>query len=108
MYSRVGKLHFVRLQAPETICGIQQATSFGAACFQQNVSLTNIPSGIKLNFPVVPIMTMSEDCKSCLTPYIHWMTAGVGLFVNVVKPSNIAKGQKLPVLFVSSAITVSK
>ncbi|KAF9474072.1 carotenoid ester lipase precursor [Pholiota conissans] len=67
----VGNLRFAPPQAPKTFTGVRQATAFGSACFQQALSGNGTNAA-----------NVSEDC----------------LFINVVKPTSIPKGKKLPVL----------
>ncbi|KAF8578463.1 carotenoid ester lipase precursor [Ramaria rubella] len=58
-------------KSPTRISGVQQATAFGPACPQQSTTINASTAGT------------SEDC----------------LFINVIKPSNILPGAKLPVVF---------
>ncbi|PAV18605.1 sterol esterase from carbohydrate esterase family CE10 [Pyrrhoderma noxium] len=75
----VGDLRFAAPQSPETLEGIQDATSYGPACPQSLTVLGNLSiSGLFSNDT-----DTSEDCLS----------------INVIKPSNIPDGTKLPVLF---------
>jgi carboxylesterase type B len=81
----VGDLRFAPPVPPVPFSGVHQATSFGAACFQQSSSLSAlgpvgnaVASAIGGTGPAV----ISEDC----------------LFINVVKPANLPTGKKVPVL----------
>lgn len=80
----VGKLRFALPNAPIPFKGVRQATSFGAACFQQSlgVSAEDLAS-LGITSPVPTPASVSEDC----------------LFINVFKPANIPEGKKLPVVF---------
>ncbi|KIJ51271.1 hypothetical protein M422DRAFT_74212 [Sphaerobolus stellatus SS14] len=73
-------------KTPSLLPGIQQATAFGPACPQQAVSLGSIAGvpglGSIFNTTAAPLV-MSENC----------------LFVNVIKPTIIPPGVKLPVVF---------
>lgn len=78
----IGNLRFAPPQPPLSSQGVQQATSFGAACFQQSpgtAQILNVSVSTILPHPAV----VSEDC----------------LFINVVKPAQIPAGKKLPVVF---------
>ncbi|KAF8154264.1 sterol esterase [Crassisporium funariophilum] len=79
----VGKLRFAAPVAPVAFEGVRPATSFGAACPQQSLVAPQVP-GLDLSglFSAVPAVT-SEDCLS----------------INVVKPADIKRGEKLPVVF---------
>ncbi|KAF8896776.1 carotenoid ester lipase precursor [Gymnopilus junonius] len=83
----VGNLRFAPPQLPLPFTGVRQATSFGAACFQQASSFgginTSVLEIIAPELATTAPFVASEDC----------------LFINVVKPTNIPKGKKLPVLF---------
>lgn len=72
----VGNLRFAPPQPAIPFSGVRPAVSFGAACPQQNF---NTFPGFSISQP--PLVT-SEDC----------------LFINVVKPANVAPGKRLPVL----------
>ena len=63
----VGKLRFALPQAPKKINGVQQATSFGPACFQQNLNIPGV-SGIMFPNTGPAIMITSEDCEP---PSLH-------------------------------------
>ncbi|KAF8581752.1 sterol esterase [Ramaria rubella] len=76
-------LRFGLPQTPAALTGVQQAVNFGPSCPQQainwpNITLPNPPSMARRTDS-----TSSEDC----------------LFVNVIKPSTIASGATLPVVF---------
>ncbi|KAH9918278.1 sterol esterase [Fomitopsis serialis] len=76
----LGPLRFAPPHTPQSVAGVQQATSYGAACPQQASHVANV-----LPFPInerAP-SNVSEDC----------------LFVNVVKPTSISTDEKLPVIF---------
>ncbi|GJJ08501.1 hypothetical protein Clacol_002719 [Clathrus columnatus] len=67
-------------QTPTPFSKVQNATAFGPACPQQNLSSTpSLPFSFQTRVP----NGISEDC----------------LFVNVIAPSNIPSGTRLPVLF---------
>ncbi|KIJ40555.1 hypothetical protein M422DRAFT_230113 [Sphaerobolus stellatus SS14] len=72
-------------RTPSHLPGIQQATAFGPACPQQSSPIASVPGIPDLSsfFNTTVPLTMSENC----------------LFVNVIKPSFIPPGVKLPVLF---------
>ncbi|KZT09205.1 sterol esterase [Laetiporus sulphureus 93-53] len=77
----IGSLRFAAPQPPVTMDGIQDATSFGAACPQQGLVL---PELLPSNFSIISSGSLiSEDC----------------LFVNIWKPASAAAGDNLPVLF---------
>ncbi|TFK62937.1 alpha/beta-hydrolase [Pluteus cervinus] len=80
----VGNLRFAPPQPPIPFKGIQDASNFGAACFQQDEDFPLI-FGMNESALIASDLTngISEDC----------------LFINVVTPSTASPGQKLPVLF---------
>ncbi|KAF9043105.1 carotenoid ester lipase precursor [Panaeolus papilionaceus] len=73
----VGDLRFALPKEPKPFEGIRNATSYGAACPQQALT---IPPGSSFQPPNPPVI--SEDC----------------LFINVVKPANVTTRKPLPVV----------
>ncbi|GJJ08500.1 hypothetical protein Clacol_002718 [Clathrus columnatus] len=70
-------------QTPTPFSEIQEATAFGPACPQQNFSPISVPGLSSIGSTTQVLGSMSEDC----------------LFVNVIAPSNIPPGTRLPILF---------
>ncbi|KAF9816518.1 hypothetical protein IEO21_04046 [Rhodonia placenta] len=82
----VGELRFRSPQPPRPFEGIQNAFSYGAACFQQAEVLSPLlPPNISTT-QSGSLKNISEDC----------------LFINVIKPAYAVPGTNLPVVFVSS------
>ncbi|KAF5315368.1 hypothetical protein D9619_007115 [Psilocybe cf. subviscida] len=75
----VEHLRFAPPAPPIPFKGIRNATSFGAACFQQKLS---VPHALPFSLENDPAGGVSEDC----------------LFINVVAPASIPRGGKLPVI----------
>ena len=92
-FIRVGNLRFAAPQDPISFEGVRQATHYGAACPQ--AAFGGGPGG-------PPTINDSEDCESIEFSPCEYIRRSnhPGLFVNVVKPANIAPEKKLPVLFV--------
>ncbi|KAH9841711.1 sterol esterase [Rhodofomes roseus] len=77
----VGNLRFAAPQEPEPFTGVADATSYGAACPQQDIVLPDLlPKNVTITSASGLI---SEDC----------------LNLNVIKPANVSAGDSLPVLF---------
>jgi hypothetical protein len=77
--------------------GIQKAHAYGSACPQ--VALSPVPfASFSTNYT-----SISEDCKSLAIfrrlAIVDWYRTG--LTINVLKPTNVKEGDKLPVAFVS-------
>ncbi|KAF5314859.1 hypothetical protein D9619_007082 [Psilocybe cf. subviscida] len=75
----VGHLRFALPAPPIPFKGIRNATSFGAACFQQKLS---VPPALPFSIAKNPVGGVSEDC----------------LFINVVAPASASRWGKLPVI----------
>ncbi|EDR10695.1 uncharacterized protein LACBIDRAFT_315360 [Laccaria bicolor S238N-H82] len=71
----IGNLRFAPAEAPIPFKGVRQATTFGAACFQQSLGASAQDLWFQAHRP-------------CL-----------GLSINVFKPASIPAGKKLPVIF---------
>ena len=102
MWCSTGELRFGLPKPPLPFDGIRQATTFGAACPQQNVIL-NATLFADFEFPMDPTLrNVSEDC---VVPFIFNLSIEVirsaGLFINVVRPVNVSSHKLLPVVFVS-------
>src|SRR6266545_3185933 len=79
--------------------GVRQATTFGAACPQQNVPLNESIFG-DFKFPIPA--NVSEDCMVLfISNFSIGLIRSAGLFVNVVRPVNASNNNLLPVVFVS-------
>ncbi|CCL98520.1 uncharacterized protein FIBRA_00519 [Fibroporia radiculosa] len=76
----IGSLRFGLPQPPEPLEGIQQATSFGPACPQQEIVL---PEELPSNFSIPVLDLISEDC----------------LYANVWAPADATSEDNLPVIF---------
>ncbi|KAH9475726.1 Lipase 1 [Psilocybe cubensis] len=85
----VGNLRFAPPHPPVAFRGVHQATTFGAACFQQAANASVFPGSL---VPTIAGListgapnpsVISEDC----------------LFINVVRPVGTQPGKKLPVVF---------
>ena len=85
-----GNLRFAPPQAPSKSSGTRQATTYGAGCLP-------LPGGFGGGGK------SSEDCACArwLSLANYKLEQSLGLFINVVKPQNIASGKTLPVLVVS-------
>lgn len=95
-FCRVGNLRFQPPQPPAPKSGTQAADSYGAACPQQIVAPVQ---GIQL---LPAANNSSEDCKSQSDQLRARRWSGYqGLFINVIRPSNVPTGELLPVIFVS-------
>lgn len=98
---RVGNLRFAPPEPPLKFNGVRNASAYGAACAQQSKSLQVVP---RLTLGILlPLPNISEDCESYpirifFPTFLQWRSAG--LFINVIKPANIAIDKQLPVLFV--------
>ncbi|KDR77272.1 hypothetical protein GALMADRAFT_120430 [Galerina marginata CBS 339.88] len=84
----VGDLRFAPPRPPAPFTGVRQATSFGAACFQQAINATALSAplgdiGSAIAKGIAGFTNVSEDC----------------LFINVIKPANLTAGKSVPVLF---------
>ncbi|KAI0731479.1 sterol esterase [Fomitopsis betulina] len=79
-----GALRFAPPQPPQAFEGVYDATSYGAACYNQVGKLPAIDSSLPFNLSRgAQPANESEDC----------------LFVNVLTPAGAAVGDDLPVLF---------
>ena len=100
LWCSTGELRFGLPQDPLPFDGIRQATAFGAACPQQNITVNNATLFGDFKFP--PLSSVSEDCKVLLTLNLSiQFTRSAGLFINVVRPVNVSNDKPLPVIFVS-------
>ncbi|KAH9929250.1 sterol esterase [Fomitopsis serialis] len=80
----IGDLRFALPQPPQPFEGVYDATSYGAACYQQANNPPALDSSLPFNLSSgTPLANESEDC----------------LFINVLKPASAAPGDNLPVLF---------
>ena len=83
--------------------GTQKAHAYGSACPQ--VTLSPLPF-ISFNPNYTSI---SEDCKP-LVVFLRLASIDryrTGLTINVLKPTNVKEGEKLPVAFVSPYVYIS-
>jgi len=99
MRCSTGERRFGLPQDPLPFDGIRQATAFGAACPQQNITVNATLFG-DLKFPTVS--NISEDCVVLFILNLSiQLIRPIGLFVNVVRPVNVSSDKLLPVVFVS-------
>ena len=65
----IGNLRFAPPQPPLSFQGVRQATSFGAACFQQSPGTAQIlGTNVSSTLPQPPVV--SEDCQLCLSSWL--------------------------------------
>ena len=99
MEPSTGELRFGLPQPPLPFDGIHQATGFGAACPQLNITY-NATFFPDFNFP-----TVSKIAEDCMAPIILNVSVilihPAGLFINVVRPVHVPSHKLLPVVFVS-------
>lgn len=100
-----------RLRLPvanDPYTGEHNATDFGFACLQPDIS-PSIPDGLDpqatalLHSSAWEISTASDDCTSLINIYPGTLTndrSSTGLYINVVKPSNITANTTVPVVVV--------
>jgi len=100
MWCSTGERRFGLPEDPLSFDGIRQATAFGAACPQQNITFN---STLDIEFPT--LSNVSEDCVVLfsLNLFIQ-LIRSAGLFINVVRP-NVSIDKLLPVVFVSVQIS---
>jgi len=104
MRCSTGERRFGLPQDPLPFDGIRQATAFGAACPQRNITVNATLFG-DFEFPTVS--NISEDCMVLFILNLSvQLIRPTGLFVNVVRPVNVSSDKLLPVIFVS--VQVSK
>jgi len=65
MWCSTGELRFELPKPPLPFDGIRQATAFGAACAQQNLTLTNSTLFDDSKFP-----TLSNVSEDCMVPFL--------------------------------------
>lgn len=104
---RIGDLRFAPPQPPQAFEGVYDATSYGAACYNQVGKPPAIDSSLPFNLSGgTPPANESEDCMYSGPGPFHRectvLTIRIGLFVNVLTPASATAGDHLPVLFVRS------
>ena len=101
MWCSTGELRFGLPKAPLPFDGIHQATAFGAACPQQNITFNSTLFG---DFKFPTLSSVSEDCVVLFILDLPLqLIRPTGLFINVVRP-NVSSHKLLPVVFVSIQI----
>ncbi|CAA7262289.1 unnamed protein product [Cyclocybe aegerita] len=86
----VGRLRFAPPVPPTPFKGVQQATSFAAACAKQVFENPLFPG------PTTPPKTVRTS--GTLIQYLVVLIIILGLYLNVIRPAMIPSGRKLPVL----------
>ena len=98
VWCSTGERRFGLPEDPLPFDGIRQATAFGAACPQQNITLNATLFG---DFKFPTLSNISEDCAVLFILNLSvQLIRSAGLFINVVRP-NVSSQKLLPVVFVS-------